>query len=72
MPANLPPDYFAVEEKFRTAESISAKIACLEEIAYRMGFIDEQQMQALADDLKDSMDYKKYLLKILAEVREFN
>jgi hypothetical protein len=29
-------------------------------------------MQALADELKDSMDYKKYLLKILAEVREFN
>ncbi|MDO9548425.1 MAG: TGS domain-containing protein [Candidatus Marinimicrobia bacterium] len=32
MPANLPPDYFAAEEKFRTAESISAKIACLEEL----------------------------------------
>ena len=48
------------------------KIACLEEIAFRMGFIDEVQMQALADALKDSMDYKKYLLKILAEVREFN
>jgi len=48
------------------------KIACLEEIALRMGFIDEAQMQALADELKDSMDYKKYLLKILAEFREFN
>jgi glucose-1-phosphate thymidylyltransferase len=48
------------------------KIACLEEIALRMGFIDETQMQALADELKDSMDYKKYLLKILAEFREFN
>jgi len=32
MPANLPPDYFATEEKYRTAESTSAKIACLEEL----------------------------------------
>jgi glucose-1-phosphate thymidylyltransferase len=46
------------------------KIACLDEIAFRMGFIDESQMQSLVDDLKDSMDYKKYLIKVLAEVRE--
>lgn len=32
MPANLPPDYYAAEEKFRKAESTSAKILCLEEL----------------------------------------
>ena len=32
MPTNLPPDYFAAERKFHEAESITAKIACLEEM----------------------------------------
>ncbi|MGC9363240.1 MAG: TGS domain-containing protein [Fidelibacterota bacterium] len=32
MPANLPPEYYAAEEKFRSAESIPAKIHCLEEL----------------------------------------
>jgi len=32
MPANLPPDYYAAEEKFRTAESMSAKITCLDKL----------------------------------------
>ncbi|MCD6204301.1 MAG: TGS domain-containing protein [Candidatus Marinimicrobia bacterium] len=36
MPANLPPDYFAAEERFRSAESISAKIHCLEEMISRV------------------------------------
>jgi len=48
------------------------KIACLEEIALREGFINQEQMQNIADQLKDSMEYKKYLLKILAEIKEFN
>lgn len=32
MPANLPPEYYAAEDKFRSAESTSAKIHCLEEL----------------------------------------
>jgi uncharacterized protein len=32
MPTNLPPDYFAVEERFRTARSTEERIACLEEM----------------------------------------
>jgi uncharacterized protein len=32
MPTNLPPDYFAAEEKFRTAGSVEEKIAYLEEM----------------------------------------
>ena len=32
MPTNLPPDYFAVERRFRSAESTEEKIALLEEM----------------------------------------
>ncbi|MDF3066864.1 MAG: glucose-phosphate thymidylyltransferase [Polyangiaceae bacterium] len=36
------------------------RIACIEEIAYRMGFVDQQQLQKLADGYGKS-DYGKYL-----------
>jgi glucose-1-phosphate thymidylyltransferase len=39
------------------------KISCLEEIAYRMGFIDAQQVRILAREYKN--DYGKYLLRII-------
>ena len=39
------------------------KIACLEEIAYRRGFINNEQMLSLINELKNS-DYKKYLQKV--------
>lgn len=39
----------------------SLKIACLEEIAYRMGYITRVQVHALAKPLKKN-DYGKYLL----------
>ncbi len=45
------------------------KIACIEEIAYRMGFIDDTQMQALINELKDST-YKTYLKKVYEESHE--
>jgi glucose-1-phosphate thymidylyltransferase len=41
------------------------KIACPEEIAWRMGFIDAQQLQILAEPLKKS-GYGRYLLELLA------
>ena len=40
------------------------KVACPEEIAYRAGFIDAAQLEALANGLKSS--YGDYLLEILA------
>lgn len=40
------------------------KIACPEEIAYRMGFISAQELEKLAQPLKNS-GYGEYLLKIL-------
>ncbi len=46
------------------------KIACIEEIAYRRHFIDDAQMRALIDELKDG-DYKKYLIRVLEEFHEF-
>ena len=39
------------------------KIACLEEIAFTNGFINDEQMQDLINELSDC-DYKKYLQKI--------
>ena len=45
------------------------KIACLEEIAYNMGYIDDKQMQSLIDELKKG-NYKDYLIKVLEEKHE--
>jgi glucose-1-phosphate thymidylyltransferase len=42
------------------------KIACPEEIAFRMGFIDRTHLQALARDLRGS-EYGRYLEGIVAE-----
>ena len=42
------------------------KIACVEEIAWRMGFIDAGQLQKLAQPLAKS-GYGKYLLRVLRE-----
>ncbi|MBW1698284.1 MAG: glucose-1-phosphate thymidylyltransferase RfbA [Deltaproteobacteria bacterium] len=40
------------------------KVACLEEIAYRMGYIDERQVEKLAQPLMHN-SYGKYLLDML-------
>lgn len=42
------------------------KIACPEEIAYRMGFIDEQALEALADKYAKN-GYGQYLKRVLSE-----
>src|SRR5580765_1844751 len=42
------------------------KIACPEEIAWRMGFIDARQLEALARPLQKS-GYGEYLLRVLSE-----
>jgi len=44
------------------------KIACVEEIAYRMGYIDATQLRKLATEL-DSNDYGSYLLELLESER---
>ena len=45
------------------------KIACIEELVYRRGFIDDKQMLALIDELKDG-NYKSYLKKVYEERHE--
>jgi glucose-1-phosphate thymidylyltransferase len=47
-------------------ERQTLKIACPEEIAYRMGFIDAGQLRALAEPLHNS-GYGQYLLEVLAD-----
>jgi glucose-1-phosphate thymidylyltransferase len=46
------------------------KIACIEEIAYRRGFIDDKQLLKLIDELKDGVDYKAYLKKVYEDCHE--
>ena len=46
------------------------KIACIEEIAYRKEFIDDDGMQELIDDIKDGSTYKEYLKKVYKERHE--
>jgi glucose-1-phosphate thymidylyltransferase len=40
------------------------KIACVEEIAYRMGYIDAEQVRRLAESLNKN-DYGRYLLEVI-------
>ena len=40
------------------------KIGCIEEVAYRMGFIDAEQLKSIAEPLKKS-GYGEYLLSLL-------
>ena len=46
------------------------KIACLEGIAYRKGWIDKEKMQTLAQPMIKNQ-YGKYLLKVINEVEHF-
>ena len=45
------------------------KIACIEEISYKQGFINDVQMQSLIDELKKG-NYRDYLVKVLEEKHE--
>ena len=56
-------DFIRVIEK-RTG----LKIGCVEEVAYREGWIDEQQVKSLAKDQMKS-GYGKYLLEVLKDKR---
>jgi len=39
------------------------KVACIEEIAYKMGYISKEKLQEIAEPIKNS-EYGKYLIKI--------
>ena len=40
------------------------KVSCPEEIAYKLGYIDDAQVESVANGLKQN-EYGKYLLKML-------
>jgi glucose-1-phosphate thymidylyltransferase len=42
------------------------KVSCVEEVAYRMGYIDERQLRLLAEPLSKN-GYGQYLLQIMSE-----
>ena len=46
------------------------KIACIEEIAYRRGFIDSNQLLNIINELKDGTDYKAYLKRVYEDYHE--
>lgn len=46
------------------------KVACLEEIAYKQGYISKEQVALLADPLSKN-DYGQYLLKIIEEKNRY-
>ena len=57
-------------EFVRTLEKRTGqKIGCIEEIAFRQGFIDAKQLQKLAQLLYSKSGYGKYLERIAAESR---
>ena len=43
------------------------KVACIEEVAYKNGYISKSQLKKLAENLTDN-EYKKYLLRCTREV----
>ena len=46
------------------------KVACLEGIAYRKGWIDEEKMRELAKPMLKNQ-YGQYLLKVIDEVKRY-
>jgi len=44
------------------------KIGCIEEVAFRMGYIDEKQFQGIIDKLPQN-DYSKYLKEVLKDYK---
>lgn len=46
------------------------KIACIEEIAYRRGFISAEQLLGIINELKDGTDYKNYLKRVYEDYHE--
>jgi glucose-1-phosphate thymidylyltransferase len=52
-------------------ERQGVKISCVEEIAYRLGYIDKEKLTRLANSMQKN-DYGRYLLEIIREKEERN
>lgn len=44
------------------------KLACIEEIAFKKGFINKKQIKSIIEELKSGLSYKEYLEKIYKEI----
>lgn len=42
------------------------RISCLEEVAYRMGYVDKQQLALLGKNLSPSSGYGRYVMELAA------
>ena len=42
------------------------RISCLEEIAYRMGYVDKQRLALLGKELSSSSGYGRYVMELAA------
>ena len=47
------------------------KIACIEEIAFRKGYIDGEQIRRLAQDMLKN-EYGRYLMEVISETEDEN
>jgi glucose-1-phosphate thymidylyltransferase len=47
------------------------KIACVEEIAFRLGYIDREQLRRFAQDMLKN-EYGQYLMEVLEEEKRGN
>ena len=45
-------------------KNTNKKVACIEEVAFKKGFINQQNLRKIAKQMENS-DYGKYLLKIV-------
>ena len=45
---------------------LSLKVACIEEVAYRMGYTDKEQVRKLAESFLEN-NYGQYLLEVADE-----
>lgn len=65
----------ALQQAASFVETIEArqglKISCIEEISYRMGYINREKLKELADEMSNN-SYGAYLLEILEEETENN
>ncbi|MCM2351376.1 MAG: glucose-1-phosphate thymidylyltransferase RfbA [Bacteriovoracaceae bacterium] len=66
MDAGTPESLATISDYVRTVEQIQGlKIACLEEVALRQGFISQNEFFKLRNNIKEGSSYRSYLDKVL-------
>ena len=69
--AGTPDSLFEVTSFVQVIEKRQGlKIACIEEIAYKKGFIDDEQMMSIINSINKNVAYRDYLIKVYEEKHE--